>query len=761
MPKIQSHTESVDHRENLSNKVEQRGGSPDYTTSFQQHGVSFLPKRSWTGDGQAIGSCLFCEKESKFYLNIESGLWDCKVCGESGNYVTFVRKLWDRLHKQVNEGASKLASSRGLLSPNTLHCWGIVYNPHTDMWCIPTYNNSGLLTDLARWTSLLRGSKPRVIPTKYASVGISLYLGDNPSSKSNPLLHIQEAHTIYICEGIWDACILWELLDKDSAVIGVPGCTVFKEAWASLLGGKRVVIAFDNDHTPKGDEDKLPPSLAGAKRLSHILASQPSVSQASDILYLRWDPKGGSYNPSLPSGYDLRDYFSTATDLESRQRLLQTLSTYIVPIPESWIVGDEKDSKILEPKTCTSWGELVDAWRNAFEWTSGLDTALSALIAVVLSTKTLGDPLWLKIIGPPSCGKSVLAEAVGVASRYVISKSTIRGFHSGQKTSDDKDYSLISLIRDKTLIIKDGDTLLRSPNRDQILSEARDLYDGSSRSHYRNNAGKDYTGVKFTWIICGTEALRTLDSSDLGERMLDCVVVDDMDEELEDAIGWRVALQKARSVRVESNCAAITHDTSEMVLAKRLTGGYISYLRENASRLLDSIQEDHEPLRLCQLLGTFVSFMRTKPVEETKKVIEHKVQRELSFRLVAQHVRMAICLAATLGKTRLDEDVMTRVYKIGLDTARGVSLDTTTLLYGSGDTGLESKAVAISLGISEEKTRSLLRFLSKIKVVESFLPNSKLRAGMRARWRLTKRLRHLYQQVISIPPDPNEPLSNS
>src|SRR5690606_35550052 len=141
-------------------------------------------------------------------------------------------------------------------------------------------------------------------------------------------------------------------------------------------------------------------------------------------------------------------------------------------------------------------------------------------------------------------------EAISVNQDYVVAKSTIRGFHSGFKTdgNGEEDNSLIDQIRDKTLVTKDGDTLLQSPNLGQILSEARDLYDSTSRTHYRNKMSRDYAGVRMTWLLCGTSSLREIDQSELGERFLDCVLMDDIDDELEDAILWRVANRVDRNM---------------------------------------------------------------------------------------------------------------------------------------------------------------------------------------------------------------------
>ena len=38
------------------------------------------------------GTCPLCYKQDKFYMNMYTGLWDCKSCSETGNYFQFLKK---------------------------------------------------------------------------------------------------------------------------------------------------------------------------------------------------------------------------------------------------------------------------------------------------------------------------------------------------------------------------------------------------------------------------------------------------------------------------------------------------------------------------------------------------------------------------------------------------------------------------------------------------------------------------------------------
>jgi hypothetical protein len=389
---------------------------------------------------------------------------------------------------------------------------------------------------------------------------------------------------------------------------------------------------------------------------------------------------------------------------------------------------------------------LNQAWRKALKWTDGLDHALAAMLGSITSVKCVGDQLWLKIIGPASCGKSVLCEAVSTNTDYVLAKSTIRGFHSGfrQDGADSgEDNSLVALLRGKTLVTKDGDTLLQSPNLGQILAEARDLYDSTARTHYRNAMSKDYEGVRMTWLLCGTSSLRAIDSSELGERFLDVVIMEGIDDELEDEILWRVANRAERNMMIESDGTASSCCEPAMAEAMRLTGGYVGWLRENAIDGMSSIDMPDWAKRKCTRLGKFVAFMRARP---STRQDEH-AEREFAARLVSQHVRLAKCLTFVLNKQSVDEEVMHRVKQVAMDTSRGQTLAIASHLYDNAE-GVEPRNIALITTRTEEKTRVMLRFLKLIGVAEYFQPEAVHNVKPRPRWRLTAKMHRLYAEVI-------------
>lgn len=733
--------------------------APEKLRPYLFHGLSL----DWQDSNhEAVGDCPWCGREGKFNVNVRNGMWRCFVCGEGterggGNIYVFIRRLWEMSDAATKDYAG-LAANRRLLSPDTLGQWGVCRSIIDNEWLVPGYGVDGKLYQLYRYTHYKGGMKTLATPTLDHQLH-GLY------DQKKPL--------IYLCEGPWDAMAIWEVLgqcklmgDKlvgtssiersllsQISVLAAPGCTTFIESWTPLFADKEVVLLYDSDYprvNPKTEKKSEPAGHAGMRRVSQILSGFSNGPKS--IKYLKWGKDG--YDPKLPNGTDLRDLLGGVAgpipDLSARIVSLASLLSRVCEVPKDWFGSRSRkggSGDVIGCLECRNYRTMISAWRKALKWTDGLDHALATMLASVASVKSVGDQLWVKIIGPASSGKSVLCEAISVNDKYILAKSTIRGFHSGFRTEGgEEDNSLVSLLYDKTLVTKDGDTLLQSPNLPQILSEARDLYDSTSRTHYRNAVSRDYQGVRMTWILCGTSSLRQIDSSELGERFLDCVIMEEIDDELEDEILWRVANRADRNLALESNGQAQTQYEPEMAEAMGLTGGYVSYLRETANEQLGLIDNPDWAKRRCTRLGKFVAHMRARPSLRQDETAE----REFAARLVSQLIRLAKCLALVLNRKTVDEMVMQRVKQVALDTSRGQTMAIAGYLYDAPE-GLEIRSLSLFTNRPEDKTRTMLRFLRQIGVVEPFTPISALGVKGRQRWRLTKKMHRLWRDVMEEP----------
>lgn len=725
------------------NKSTTDNATPEALRPYVQHGMDLMGVSK-----ERVSQCPFCGSEKKFSVNEDTGQWRCFTCGGGldkggGGIVSFLKLLWETSDKATTSADyAALAKDIGLDYPETVMKFGIAKSVITGHWLIPGwgYGKEGKLVFQQLYIySYVNGRMACMATTgrPHTLIGMNLY---DPAN-----------HEIQVCEGWKDTLRWWEVarstkIDAEGAlsptasvdssvahgvsIVGASTCSAFPTLPGKVVAGKTVTFLYDNDHPkihPKTGEPMAPVGYLGMKR------DTLKVMSAETVRYIAWGE--GGYDPELPNGFDLRDA------LKDKSEGVALIFNKVDDVPAEWRSKEiQQKGTEIQCRPCSSWKELTSSWRKSMKWTPGLDHGMASMLASIVSTNSVGDQLWLKIIGPASCGKSTLCEAVSVNHKHILAKSTIRGFHSGYKTdsASTEDNGLIPQLKGKTLVTKDGDTLLQSPNLGQILSEARDLYDSVSRTHYRNKMSRDYVGIRMTWLLCGTSSLRSIDTSELGERFLDCVIMEGIDEDLEDEILFRKVNQVDGQIGVESNGDITSHYSPALLDSMELTGGYIDWLKDNAANVLPTITASEWAKRQCVNVGKFVAYMRARP----SKLQSENPERELAVRLVSQHMRYAKCLAYVLNRKEVDDVVVARTRQIGFDTARGIVLETVKLLYEAGGKGMTFKSIAYQIHQTEVDTKNLLRFMRGIGIC--LYQNLEGQGNV---WLLTRRLRKLYEEV--------------
>lgn len=274
------------------------------------------------GDKDAYGDCLFCGREKKFSVKIETGQFRCVVCEEGnesggGNVYTFLRQLWEGSDNQFDSHPFvALQEDRRLLYSETLAKWGIRKSLTNDDWIAPGYNADGKLMNLYRYVDDGKRMAWFPAPTlKHQLFGVQLFDSKKP--------------TVYLTEGIWDAMALWETMSRSKQtesgdlvqtgnpdacllakanVIAIAASHTFTEEMLPLFAGKNVILMGQNDH-PKDNQGKVvaPASYNGVHRIVRMFHA--SDCPPSSIQMLNYGE--GGYDPKLPSGFDIRDALTT------------------------------------------------------------------------------------------------------------------------------------------------------------------------------------------------------------------------------------------------------------------------------------------------------------------------------------------------------------------------------------------------------------------------------------------------------------------
>lgn len=465
-------------------------------TKFKQLG--FLP-RGESGDN-VLGTCPFCGKH-KFFVNPETGAWDCKVCLREGGVKTFVNEIAEFAAEQFKGLEAAQLSRLKSVSVVAMKDRGMGFLPTSGAYTLPVYNidHSGV------WTmQVFHGGK-------------LLGLSDHPVG----LLgweRLDQHNVVWLCEGAWDLMAMHSMMrevNEPGVLLAVPGAGTFKADWAHMFKGKTVHVMYDNDE----------PGKRGAHKVNNVIGS---LVKAIDFIH--W-PKGTS------DGYDVRDW---KVDHEGEEGRWSSLRQFLNDEPpecqmpiraakkkvvakdgaqesfERVNVIDERNGPYIPVPT------VIEAYRK-WLYLPSVDV-LSVMFGTVIANYLDGDPLWTFLVAPPGGAKTELLNTISQAPNIVTTSSlTPRSLVSGSQSPGGGDPSLLPKLNGKTLVVKDFTTILNMPQmvRDEITSILRDAYDGKTEKDFGNGIHRFYE-TKFGFIsgVTPAHSLYNEGNTSLGERFL-------------------------------------------------------------------------------------------------------------------------------------------------------------------------------------------------------------------------------------------------
>jgi hypothetical protein len=453
---------------------------------FLQHG--FIP----TGDSptQVSGTCPFCHKEGKFFVNKESKAWDCKVCGEKGGYKLFMQKMAAVCSDAFSGSeAIKLSKSRGL-SLETLRRFNVGYNARTNGYTLPIAEVDGeALCDLRIY------SNGRLISTSGAKTGLF-----NAHS-------IKNTHeVIWLCEGEWDGMAMAEILTKmdgdfQHVAVAVPGAATFKPHWITLMRGKVVNVLYDCDKAGR----------EGSIKVYNLLKSI-----VKELHFLHWAD-------GTPEGYDIRDLLN---EKRKHDATYLAITKNLSDKPQGYENKSAEEREKIEAHVFTGEGmNCEDVYAEYQRWLHIPDPAIiDVMYGAIIANRLPGDPLWLFLIAPPGMTKTEFIQSASSAKAIeCMSTLSAHSLVSGATLAGGVDPSMIPKLDGKVLLVKDFTTILNMNQqaREEIFGILRDAYDGEMTKIFGNGVVRHY--VSTFGIVAGvTPAIESVleNESALGERFL-------------------------------------------------------------------------------------------------------------------------------------------------------------------------------------------------------------------------------------------------
>lgn len=446
--------------------------------TFEQHG---FVQEGEIGD-QAYGNCIFCGKEKgHFYINKETYQFDCKSCGITGGFQTFLQEVVKHCQQFFKQRTAINLSKNRQIKISTLKEAGIGYNPKTGCYILPILKMDGKGIEDIRIYKL----DGKFISTKGCHVG--LFGWENLKSD-----------TIWLCEGEWDAMVMREILKEakiEQNVLAVPGANTFKGEWVNIFRDKIIFILYDNDEVGQ----------QGAIKVYNTLNAV-----TNSLMFLCW-------SSNYEDGFDVRDFYKLK-GIETLISLTSLMEPFPKGIKESVVEEIKYQGKGIHPN------QVYSQYQKWLKFPKDDTTVLDVIFGTIIANRLKGEPLWLFVVAPSGGMKSELLMTL-FESTEIFSASTItpHALISGANFGGGGDPSLIPKLNGKVFIIKDF-TVILSMNindREEIFAILRDCYDGHAEKQFGNGIFRSYKS-KFGLIAGVTPKIDEYTETHvaLGERFI-------------------------------------------------------------------------------------------------------------------------------------------------------------------------------------------------------------------------------------------------
>lgn len=365
---------------------------------------------------------------------------------------------------------------------------------------------------------------------------------------------------------------------------------------------------------------------------------------------------------------------------------------------------DEPEAEsLIELETQSSISiDQLSAKLNTFWLNPDID-AVKILIATIISFELDCDPVWLFLIAPPASLKTEFISAVSLLpNNYYLSSLTPQTLVSGMVGKKDK--SLLTKIGSKVLLFKDFTTILASryEEKQKILSQLREIYDGKFSAEYGTGARVDWEG-KITFIAGVTPIIdeHSSVSAMLGERF----------------IQYRLPGVDEKKVAIMSmkNAGKSTRIREEV---KQLFYNFYKGLK--IPELIDDIIVSEKWInKLAELCSFVVRARAGVSRNHYTKELEYIPDPESPARLARQFIVLLKCLAIVNGKNEVTEKEYKIILKVAFDCIpyqRIIALN--ALLKSGAKKAYSTSEISRYIGYSTKSTGWFLEELSAFKLVD-------------------------------------------
>lgn len=251
---------------------------------------------------------------------------------------------------------------------------------------------------------------------------------------------------------------------------------------------------------------------------------------------------------------------------------------------------------------------------------------IDIVLAVALSSKLDGIPIWLIIVGASGDMKSVQLNSIRTEETFILHNLTSKTLVNGYKDKEEHP-DLAPELKDKIIIIPDMAQILKLPTveKAEIWGQLRDLYDGFAGKMSGQGSRARYEGLKTTLLAGSTPAIdgQILVHQDLGTRELFYRTKGNKDK--------RSLMQKC----IENEAL----EGKIGMLLTEITSTFISN-----QKIKRFIINEHD-LEEIMDMATYLSYMRaTGEIDSYRNTLRNDVYPEEPTRIIKQLKRIFMCL---------------------------------------------------------------------------------------------------------------------
>jgi hypothetical protein len=319
---------------------------------------------------------------------------------------------------------------------------------------------------------------------------------------------------------------------------------------------------------------------------------------------------------------------------------------------------------------------------------------------LMANLKTSGRPVWMFLVGPPGCGKTLPMMTVQNSPFvYVTSAFRPAALISGWGMNGGEDVSLIPKLNGKILLVKDMSSLL-SQNKDavaEILGLLRDAYDGSCAKAFGTGVQREYVS-RFGFIGATTPEIDANWSVNtrLGERFL----------------RYRIKTPPHQIYqKIESALAHLMIEDDTELKLEEICMGYLKYLMRK-----DGV---FPPLAMPERIGRLAQLGAILRTAVSRAAFGNQVmvipEWEEATRFAKQLAKMALALAYIRDKSSNGEEEFEDIKALVRDGIDGRMQKLLSLIFEFPD--LPASDLANHMHLPSWTVRQLLQDLEILRII--------------------------------------------